>query len=210
MKQTIRETLLMAAGAAALVAAPAAAQSPATAEDGEWLSLSGTVLTVSGDDFVLDYGKSDITVEMDDFDFDDENIVTVGDEVTVTGRMDVQFFQTRRLEARSVYVESLHTRFFVNPADEEDYLPEADGAIVPDAVVALRGNVKSIQGDRMVLDTKVQDYVVDAGSLNYDPFDVGGIQYVEVGDRVSVTGRFDDSDFFDNPEIDATSIIELR
>lgn len=210
MKQTFRNSIITAASALALAAIPASAQSPTSATDGEWLSLSGTVEAVAGDDFVLDYGQSSITVEMDDYDWYDENSLIVGDEVTVTGRMDNDFFQARRIEASSVYVDSIHTRFYANADDEEDFLPAADGAVVSDTGVTLTGTIQMIDGDEMIVDAVLFDYRVDTDLLNYDPFDDEGWQRLENGDRISVTGQFDDSDFFDRPEIDATSITELR
>lgn len=210
MKQIIRNSILMATSAIALAAVPSAAQSPATTADGEWLSLSGTVDTVSGENFVLDYGQSNITVEMDDYDWYDENSLMVGDEVTVTGRMDNDFFQARRIEASSVYVDSIHTRFYANAADEEDFLPAADGPIAGDTGVILTGTVQTIEDGEMVIDAALFDYRVDTDGLNYDPFDSQGWQKVEVGDRISVSGQFDDSDFFDGPEIDATALTELQ
>lgn len=174
------------------------------------MSLSGTVEAVSGEDFVLDYGKNDITVEMDDYDWYDENALIVGDEVTVTGRMDNDFLHSRRIEASSVYVDSIHTRFYASAADEEDFLPAVDGAIVGNGGVTVTGTIEAIVGDEMTVDAAFFDYKVDAGSLYYNPFDDDGLQHLEVGDRVSVTGQFDDSDFFDRPEIDATAITELH
>lgn len=210
MTQKLRNSFVFAASIAALAAAPAAAQTPSAAPNGEWVSLSGTVETVAGEDFVLDYGPSSITVEMDDYDWYDENALVVGDEVTVTGRMDNDFLQSRTIEASSVYVDSIHTRFYASASDEEDFLPSVDGAIVGDTGVTLTGTVESIVGDEMVVDAALFDYKVDTGSLSYDPFDDEGLQHVEVGDRVSVTGQFDDSDFFDTPEIDATWVTEVR
>jgi hypothetical protein len=76
--------------------------------------------------------------------------------------------------------------------------------------VTLTGTVQSIDGGYMVVDAGLFTYSVDTDTLNYDPFDSTGLQRIEVGDRVSVTGRFDDSDFFDRPEIDATALTELQ
>ncbi|HEU4819969.1 MAG TPA: DUF5666 domain-containing protein [Qipengyuania sp.] len=201
--------MLAATAAFALFAAPAVAQAPMTTSNGEWLSLSGTVEAVAGENFVLDYGRNSITVEMDDYDWYNENAIVVGDEVTVTGRMDKDFLQARRLEASSVYVDSLHTRFYANAADEEDWWRTAGAAFVSTSGMGVTGMVQSITGDEMTVDAGVFEYKVDTGELSYDPFDRQGLQHIAVGDRVSVTGTFDDSDFFDNPEIDANSLIEL-
>lgn len=198
----------LAAGAAAM-ATPALAAPSATSDNGEWMTLSGTVQAVSGDDFSLDYGRNAITVEMDDYDWYNENAVKPGDRVTVTGRIDNDFLQARRLEASSVYIDSLHTRFFANPADEEDYIPAVDGPIAGNGGLTIIGDVQSIDGSDMVIDAGAIDYRVDTSTLYYDPFDTAGFQHVSVGDRVEVIGTFDDTDFFDRPEVDATALTEL-
>lgn len=188
----------------------AAAQAPAAAYDGEWLSLSGTVKSVSGDSFVLDYGEQTIPVEMDDYDWYDENQLVVGDQVSVTGRMDDDFFQSRRIEASSVYVDDLHTLFYANADDEEDItVPIVDYDILRTGGLTLTGGVQSISGDEMVLDTGLFDYSVDTDKLYYDPFDATGLQHIAVGDRVSVSGTFDNADLFEKREIDATALTEL-
>lgn len=211
MAHRTRNTCLAAAAALTFAAAPVAAQAPAAKSDGEWISLSGTVESVAGENFVLDYGKNNIMVEMDDYDWYNENALLVGDEVTVTGRIDNDFVMSRRIEASSVYVDSIHTRFYASAADEEDYVPVmADGAFVGDTGITLTGTVESIAGDEMIVDAAFFDYKVDTGTLHYNPFDAAGLQHVAVGDRVSVSGQFDDSDFFDSPEIDATALIEIR
>jgi len=209
MKIRNRSLLFAATAALAFTAAPAMAQTPATTSNGEWLSLSGTVESVAGDNFVLDYGRSSLTVEMDDYDWYNENALIVGDDVTVTGRMDKDFLQMRRLEASSVYVDSIHTRFYANASDEEDLWGAHGGAFVSTSGMGVTGMVQSISGDEMTVDAGVFEYKVDTGELSYDPFDREGLQHIAVGDRVSVSGQFDDSDFFDDPEIDATSLIEL-
>ncbi|SLK09580.1 DUF5666 domain-containing protein [Novosphingobium mathurense] len=188
----------------------AAAQTPTTAYDGEWLSVSGTVQSVSGDNFVLDYGEKTIPVEMDDYDWYDENKLVVGDQVSVTGRMDDDFFQSRRIEASSVYVDDLHTLFYASADDEEDaVVPVVDYDVLRTGGLTLTGKVQSINGDEFQLDTGLFNYRVDTDKLYYDPFDDTGIQHITVGDRVSVTGTMDSADLFDRREIDATALTEL-
>src|SRR5690606_15341284 len=118
----------LAAGAAAVAlcaAVPAvAAETPAATSDGEWLSLSGSVVSTAPESFMLDYGSKTIRVEMDDYDWYLENPILEGDQVIVTGQMDADFWQNRTIEASSVYVKSLNTMYFASAADEE-------GAVVP-------------------------------------------------------------------------------
>ena len=80
MKQTFRKTIALGAAGLAMAATPALAQMPTRTDDGEWLTLSGTVESVSGDVFMLDYGSNSLPVEMDDFDWFNENVVMPGDE----------------------------------------------------------------------------------------------------------------------------------
>jgi len=186
------------------------AQSVEATYDGEWISLSGTVESVTDDRFVLDYGENTIPVEMDDYDWYDENQIVVGDQVSVTGRMDDDFFQSRRIEASSVYVDDLRTIFYASADDEEDMtVPVVDYDILRTGGLSLTGTVQSISGEEMVVDTGLFDYTVDTEKLYYDPFDKAGLQRIEVGDRVSVSGTFDDADLFENREIDATALTEL-
>ena len=210
MKQTFRKTIALGAAGLAMAATPALAQMPTRTDDGEWLTLSGTVESVSGDVFMLDYGSNSLPVEMDDFDWFNDNVVMPGDEVTVTGRMDDDFLQTRRIEASTVYIDKLRTHYFANSADEEGGLdPMMYVGPVDTEGLDITGYVTAIAGDEMTVDAGVLEYKVDSGELLYDPFDDDGLTRIDVGDRVSVSGRFDDSDFFDTPEIDAVSIIEL-
>ena len=64
-------------------ATSALAQDPYLMSNNSWISISGTVKSVSADLFTLDYGDGLITVEMDDGDRDaDAYKLIPGDEVT--------------------------------------------------------------------------------------------------------------------------------
>ena len=118
-------TALVGVAACGLVLAPAAlafAGDPYLKGDDSWITVSGTVETVSPDRFILNYGEGLITVEMDDGDRDaDAYKLISGDEVTVSGRIDDDFFERRSIEASSVYVEDIGTTFFASSLDEEDW-----------------------------------------------------------------------------------------
>jgi uncharacterized protein YdeI (BOF family) len=121
------EDLEVAAGAAkaAPVATAGAALDPATrlaaATDGNWINLSGTVLSTAPSTFALDYGPGNITVEMDDWDWYQEGKALVpGDQVVVTGKVDDDLYQSKRIEASSVYAKNLNTYFYASGADEEN------------------------------------------------------------------------------------------
>lgn len=180
--------------------------------NGGWISLSGKVVSATPHQFMLDYGARTIPVEMDSYRWYNENVLVPGDRVTVTGRMDDDFFQDERIEASSVYVNDLHRYFYASPADEEDgyysYFLALD-PITNHESVSLSGTVAGIDGEIMTLDAGLQNFRIDTGSLGYDPFDSTGLEEVRVGDHVVVSGRMDDSDLFDNREIDATGMTKL-
>lgn len=211
---TLKRTACIAAllSATALTAHAATdAEKIAGAFDGEWLSVTGKVVSLAGEEFTLDYGASNIVVEMDDYDWYNENVMLPGDRVTVTGRMDNDFYENRKIEASSVYVDSLNEFFYASAADEEDggYAYLIDRAPEDGEWVVMTGEVAEIDGTEMTLDTGILRYRVDADTLNYNPFDRDMLSGVEVGDRVVVSGDMDDADLFDGREIDATSIITL-
>lgn len=202
--------------ALAMAAWPAAAQQqdkPPLAVDGEWISLTGTVKSVGEEEFTLNYGQGQITVEMDDYDWYDETAVLRGDKVTVTGRMDKGFHEERSIEASSVYVPKLHRYFYANPADEEDgYYSDPVNAYSynrdakDDEWIAVTGTVTAIDGVEMMISTGLKMYRVDTGSVPNTP--VG--KTVDIGDRVTVSGQMDAADLFDEREIEAASVVILE
>ena len=85
--------LIVTVAVALLVAPPLMAEDPYTQPDDTWISISGTVDSVSQDLFTLDYGDGTVIVEMDDGDRDaDAYKLALGDEVTVYGLVDDDFF----------------------------------------------------------------------------------------------------------------------
>lgn len=212
-------SFILAGSAAAALAAPAMAQTATTtdaeaaaeATNGEWLSLSGSVVSVAPESFMLDYGAETISVEMDDYDWFGENALVAGDEVVVTGRMDADFWENRKVEASSVYVDSRGTMYFASAADEEGFVYPvlAFDPLTNGESVSLTGEVTGVVGDEVMLDAGLMEYRVDVGELDYDPLDSDGVQRIAEGDRIYVFGSMDSSDLFDAREIDAHSITEI-
>jgi len=59
---------------------------------------------------------------MDDWDwFDEASRLNAGEKVTVYGRIDDGLYETRTIEADSVYVYERNTYYYANDADEESY-----------------------------------------------------------------------------------------
>lgn len=212
-------SFILAGSAAAALAAPVMAQTSTTtdaeataeATNGEWLSLSGSVVSVAPESFMLDYGAETISVEMDDYDWFGENALVVGDEVVVTGRMDADFWENRKVEASSVYVDSRGTMYFASAADEEGFVYPvlAFDPLTNGESVSLTGEVTGVVGDEVMLDAGLMEYRVDVGELDYDPLDSDGVQRIAEGDRIYVFGSMDSSDLFDAREIDAHSLTEI-
>lgn len=192
----------------ALFAFSAMAEDPYAKPDDTWISISGTVDTVRPDSFTLDYGKGVITVEMDDGDRDaDAYKLVKGDKVTVNGKIDDDLFETRTIEAGSVYVESLDTYFYASAADEEDTFVTVTAPVVISQTI-VQGKVTEVSGDEFVVDAGLRKVRVDVSKMPNDPLDDEGYQKIKVGDRVSVIGKMDD-DLFEGRELMAQSVVTL-
>jgi uncharacterized protein YdeI (BOF family) len=186
------------------------------ASEGQWISLTGTVKAVSPERFTMNYGKGSIVVEMDDYDWYDENFMLPGAKVTVTGIMDNDFFENKKVEASTVYLPNRKEYYYASAADEEDgyySFPIASydwgNGARDDEWVVFTGTVKRVEGNELTLDTGTRELTVDASTAAGGLLDAEGDPLVDVGDRVSVSGEMDDADFFDGREIEASSVTLL-
>jgi uncharacterized protein YdeI (BOF family) len=188
--------------------AMAATQSDATeissATDNEWISITGQVKSTTVTGFSMKYGDGRILVEMDGYDDFDNSLVKPGDRVTVSGQMDNDFHEAKTIEASSVYVEELDTYFYANPADEEGGYSSYTSEFYPEDEdwVSITGTVLTRTGTELTLDTGLKQMSVDMSDTGFNPD-------IDAEDRVSVTGTMDDTDLFDEREIEATSVILL-
>lgn len=208
-KANLRPVLTAVVLIGAIAAASALAENPYTKPDGSWISISGTVETVTRDAFLLDYGNGTVTVEMDDGDRDaDAYKLLEGDKVTVYGAVDDDLFESTTIEASHVYVEKLGTYFYASAVDEEDdwFYYANDPIIVSEA--AMQGRVTAVSDEEFKLFTGPRTVTVAVDEMAYNPLDGEGYQRIEVGDRVSVTGDME-YDLFSNREFVARSIIKL-
>lgn len=183
--------------------------SPYTKADDTWISIDGTVDSVSADSFELDYGPGLITVEMDDGDRDADGYkLSKGDKVRVSGMIDDDLFEKRTIEASSVFVENLGTYFYASAIDEEDtFITYTIPVTVSETVV--QGTVTDVDEEEFTLATGLRRLRVEVEEMPYNPLDDIGYQKIRVGDRVSVTGEMD-TDFFEGQrELVADSIVTL-
>jgi len=200
---------MIATGMSVCLTVGAMAQDPKEKPDDTWISVDGTVETVMRDSFILDYGAETITIEMDDGDRDADGYkLAKGDKVRVTGKIDDDLFETRTIEASSVYVENLGNYFYASAVDEEDtFVTYTTPVTVPGAV--LQGTVTAVDDEEFMLNTGVRQVNVEVEEMTYDPLDDVGYQKIGIGDRVSVYGRFD-TDFFEGErEFVASTIVKL-
>lgn len=169
---------------------------------GDWVSLSGTVRSVTRQHFILDTGASLIPVDMDGYAIFD---VRPGEQVTVTGRMQKPLTDHRLLNAKLVRVPSRNQRFWANPSDDGG----GTYAFAPDAT-APAGRPMTLTGT--VVNASAPDaftVATDSGTYAVDGSDIAASfrsRPVLIGDRVSVSGRLDTSNLFDRRQIDALSV----
>lgn len=181
----------------------------AAADDGQWLTLTGTVVSAAADAFVLDYGAGNVTVEMDDWDWYQEGrVLKAGDEVTVSGLADQDLLLNKRIEARSVYVRNLNSFFFASSDDEESR--RASAAMTANATnnSDFTGRVSAIEGRELTVGTGPAAIRVDTSALADNPLDAEGAHRVRVGDRIFVWGDLD-LDAAEGAEIKARGLVSL-
>ena len=237
--------LLMAVGLAMATTVPAAAQdqnqnqdqrpsqqrqqqqqqaqtpNPYAQPDDSWITIEGTVNSVTSDQFTLAYADGEITVEMDDADRDaDAYLLKEGDSVIVTGRVDDDLFESTAIEASSVFVQSLGTYFYASAMDEEDAYSDQGEWWDPhhgisiqhptgEENVIIRGTVSEIVDDEeFIIDRGTRQVTVEVDGLENNPLDDEGYQKIEAGDYVSVRGEVD-YDLFEGNELEANSVITL-
>lgn len=183
--------------------------------NGEFVTLSGKVSDVKADSFTLNTKGNKVMVEMDDHSswVADGFKLMQNDQVVVSGRVDKDFLERKKVEAGSVYVKNIDAYFFASSDDEEDatYIP-ASYSLVPTlpegAHVDLQGSITNIKGREITVDTGVRKVVVDTQDMGFNPLDKSGFTKLTVGDRVRVAGEVEDN-LFESKEVSANYVIEL-
>lgn len=204
-----KHSLLITSIAAVSLASPVYAASPYLQPDDTWVNIDGEVEAVSADSFTLDYGKGIITVEMDDGDRDADGYKLVpGDEVTVSGVIDDDFYEVAKIEASSVFVESLGTTFFASAVDEEDPIIHVHPVDV--SYTTLQGMVSSVDAaaEEFTVASGPTKVTVEVDEMIYNPLDDAGYQKISKGDVVTVAGRID-TELFEGRVFDAVSVTTL-
>ncbi|KTG17233.1 MULTISPECIES: hypothetical protein [unclassified Guyparkeria] len=206
MKRNLITTALMLSFAGGSVAA----ENPSGLPDQSALVLSGTAIEITPSSFVMDYGQGLITVEVDDWEWIEQEArgLIKGDEVTVYGVIDDDFSEARSIEASSLYVENLGTYFAAAPTDDDDV------SVIPTLVFNVQtgmdvtGKVSSVSpaDKEFTIDSGNRQVTVDTSDLNYDVLDDQGFQQVDKGDLVAVNGHMED-DFLESMQLEADSVV---
>lgn len=202
---------LTAIAAASLISVSTArlalAEDPFLAANNTWITISGKVEAPKADSFMLNYGNGQVLVEMDDWDWYGEGYKLInGDEVSVSGWIDDDFFETTSIEASSVYVKDLGSVFFASGADEEAAVVAA--APITEPFTSVSGTVTEISGREFTLNTGNRKVTIDTNNMAYNPLDQEGYQQIAEGDVVRATGQMQNT-FFDTRELAANSVITL-
>lgn len=200
---------VLAAGLAFATMAALAQDRALVAPDDSTISISGKVAAIEEDAFTLDYGAGRIRVDLDDgwewFPPGTPHL-TIGEMVTVNGMIDDDMFNSREIEATSIYRATTRT-FLYSDATNARFLPPIV-EVRPDerSWVNLAGTVTGISGREFILDTGLREIRIDTDNMDYDPVTASRIR---PGTRVSVTARVDDEDIFERREIDAEAVMVL-
>ncbi|WP_404364387.1 hypothetical protein [Marinobacter sp.] len=200
--------------ASVFIAAPVLAEEgPYLHPDDSWISLNGTVVSVSEKSFTLDYGHNTVKVQMDGWEwFQASREALHGARVTVYGEIDADAFKKSTIEASSLYVESMGTYFYQATVAGEKGLEAIDLAprtpvAVGDTVVT--GTVTSVDNREFTINRGASKITVDTSQMLYNPLDDQGFQQIDEGEQVTVTGEMA-GDVFETRELVPDSIVVLK
>ena len=185
------------------------------------VTLNGQIAEVREDEFDLNYGSGIITVELESWGWDEENMSRLrqGDSVTVSGIIDDDLFEGREIEADNVYLNREFVFFAPMGANASEGTAQTGQnsnrndvnnfeAMEDGSYLTLTGTVTAVDGDDFTLNTGTGSMKIDTDELDYDPFDEDGLQKLQQGDRVQVYGEIDE-DFFESKKLEADRIVTL-
>lgn len=168
------------------------------------ISLSGKVSAIEQDAFMLDYGAGRVRVDLEDgLDWFPPGTpgLTIGEPVTVNGVVDDDMFDTREIEATSIYRQAQQT-FLYSDASNARFLTPPESQPTDTSWVNLSGTVTGVTGREFMLDTGVREFRITTATESQNA-------RIRPGTRVSVSGQVSGDDIFDRPEIEATHVVVL-
>lgn len=180
-------------------------------EDESWIRLNGEVAETEDTSFDLNYGPGMIEVDLEDWNWGEfANAVEVGDNVTVYGQIDDDFFESSELEATSLFVHDSGSYFarWGDPMLERHVDLWFMGEPTKAGYTSVRGVVLDVNENEFTIDMGENDLTVDTDKMSYDPLDAQGRQDIDTGDYVSVTGTVE-REFLEGRELEASSVVTL-
>ncbi len=171
------------------------------------ISLSGKVAAIDQDSFMLDYGAGRVRVDLEDgLDWFPAGAagLTLGEPVTVNGVIDDDMFDTREIEATSIYRPSLQTYLYADTSNAR-FFPPTETRPNDLSWANLSGTVRGVTGRDFILDTGVREFRVTTDAAQTP----NTVSRLRPGTRVSVSGLVNGDDIFDRQEIDATNVVVL-
>ena len=211
----MRNVRIMTAGCGlALAGAGLAAAQDA---DREVFTLSGQIVDSVGSNLVLRHEGGVVEVNFSGWPErvpGGPRIMGVGDNVTVTGWLDERFMRTGSLDILGVYVADRRAFFTLGEEGGGDGAGLRPSVVPTDTLgregsASMTGTIVEMRDEGFVLRAGPADVVVDTTPLFYDPYDDVGVQVLEVGDRVHVTGGLG-TGFPERPVIEADGVTDIH
>lgn len=181
--------------------------------DDTLVTLSGTVADiVENDAFHLNYGGGTVRVDTNDtwpnlFDTKSATrYLKKGDRVTVTGKVDDNWFTKKEIDAHSLYLDDKNQMVVYNrPGDRrifaDDTYPENRAYFSEGSRFSFTGTVTEVKND--------DEFIINygTGTIQVDLSKVDDVpdKWIQPGDRVSVFGKIDNG-LFEKREVIAEGI----
>ena len=179
----------------------AAAQDSAPKGDArrEIFTLSGQIVDAVGGNLVLRHAGGIVEVNFSGWPErvpGGPRVMGVGDTVTVTGWLDESFIRSGSLDILGVYVEDRRAFFTLGEAESGNGEGMRPLVVPTDTLgregdASMTGTIVELQDEAFVLRAGPAEVLVDTTPLFYNPYDDVGIQVLEIGDRVHVTGTLE-------------------
>lgn len=179
-------------------------------EDGSYISLTGTVTSLTSEGFTVKYDVDNvIEVETDELTEKGE-VVKVGEYVSLIGEVEDSWFTNKKIEATSLYVPATD-RYYFDPEHAEETARKRHeliqkyaglNTIEDGTYMGLYGKVYAINDQEFTLRIGDVDYSIDTDRMEVGPLDEGVANPLQVGDVVYVSGEVDKY-MFEETEIEA-------
>lgn len=183
-------------------------KNPAILNEAESVHLSGTVKEITDNQFTMNYGNGEITVDMTDYTWFDQGFIKAGDKVRVNGEVSEGFFTDKMVVATSIFLPE-RGAYYTNGEDRTGFVNNS-GLATGDEWVTFTGEVTEIREDEIALNIGNTSITVDTSDVPENSADGQAYQKIKTGDRVSVAGEMDAAGLFTDRELVASSIVVMN